>query len=82
MTGEAGHGVPGVLLPSQPRHARQPTKTAPHTQTFQAHIQPTTTALATFSPSTDKTTLPIQQSIQNTVLLNTTDSAEYQRQVD
>ena len=25
----AGHGIPGVLLPSQPQHGRQPTKTAP-----------------------------------------------------
>ena len=31
LTGEAGHGVPGVLLPSQPRYGRQPTITAPTT---------------------------------------------------
>ena len=32
-----GSQNPGVLLPSQPRHARQPTN--PRTHNFQAHFQ-------------------------------------------
>ena len=44
LTGEAGHGVPGVLLPSQPRSGniderKREAKTAPRTHNSQARIQ-------------------------------------------
>ena len=65
LTCAAGHGVPGVLLPSQPRHARQPPKTVPRTHNFQAHIQASRTTRETLSPSQDKITLPIPAKYPN-----------------
>ena len=41
LTGEADHGVPGVLLPSQPRHTSQPTKPPyRHKTTLPRHFHP------------------------------------------
>ena len=71
LTCAAGHGVPGVLLPSQPRHARHRREEArgknrPRTHNFQAHIQASRTTRETLSPSTDKNTLPIPANRPNT----------------